>query len=227
MFIMKFPKKLVTNEVFNYIADSHVKSLVRYIIDGRYRKSVLLSKWLKKQIEEPDEAVVEFANSIPTYNSYDSTVKTVLKKVKEIQYTGDHKLWGTLEKWQTALETVTSMKGDCEDGAILLYVICRIKGIPENRFEICAGNVMLGKKKSGHCWLAYRPESYPINYVFLDWCYWYESKNIQTRSMYSIIGNKIFTPRGIKERYKDIWFTFTENESHLSLKSKWSRAKNG
>ena len=118
---------------------------------------------------------------------------------KNMKYVGDNSKWRMPEKWQTAHETVKEMTGDCEDGAILMYVLARLKGISANRLMLMAGNVIAftGADQVGHCWLQYKPTRYPLNWVIIDWCYMPELIPIENQNKYLILGKTIITEQEI------------------------------
>lgn len=101
---------------------------------------------------------------------------------------------------------------NCEDGAILLYILCRLKGIPANRLYILAGSVVGG----GHCWLGYKPIHYPLNFVFLDWCYGKNGPSMNKvldRDFYHINGTDITGD----DSYIELWFAFNEDQGVKSM----------
>ena len=67
----------------------------------------------------------------------------------------------------------------CEDGAILIYILAHLCGIPDYRIQLVAGNVVGG----GHCYCVFTDTNgieYPI-----DWCYWYK-KSVAMKIPYSM-----------------------------------------
>jgi predicted transglutaminase-like cysteine proteinase len=206
---MKFPKSKLTPEIWNYIDSRWTKNFQTYVIDSKYRKSVQLSKWLKEQL-----------GTVPIDlkgNTHDDTMINILRYVrKKIIYTGDKTVWDMSEYWQTAKETIDRKTGDCEDGAILMYILARYNDIPANRLLIMCGGVVNPQdntKITGHAWLAYKADSYPIHWDFMDWCYYYNPNDIDDRLKVWIDGNIIVT-----EKYKTLWFGFNEEKSHSELK---------
>lgn len=74
-------------------------------------------------------------------NSFDDKANNALIWVAQnIDYTRDEK-----EYWQTANQTIDRGKGDCEDGAILMYNILIKSGVPVHRVRLNAGWVWDGK----------------------------------------------------------------------------------
>ena len=89
------------------------------------------------------------------------TLKFIISKIK---YTSDQDKG---EMWQFAFETFKRDKGDCEDGAILMYNILVNSNVPYWRLRLNAGSVQGG----GHVYLTYLREKDNQWYV-CDWCYW-------------------------------------------------------
>lgn len=222
--IQKFPM------VYEQIQKSLWESFVWYIINSKYRKSVELKKWIKEQIDNPEPRVEQVANRIKTVDDLDKQVVNVLRFVRQnIQYKGDLQSWDIQERWNEGWETVKDGYGDCEDHHILMYLLCRLKGVPANRLYICAGDVKSGSGSAtgGHCWLAYKPKNYPLNFTFLDSCYYYKGNEVPNRNLFTINNQNIFeyvkTKGGwteLKSKYYKIWFAFNEEKAFSRVKHK-------
>jgi len=119
--------------------------------------------------------------------SYDNIAEKALKYVHDtVKYTSEKK-----DYWQFTDETIQRGKGDCEDGAILLYNIIVKAGVPSYRVRLNAGDV----KGGGHAYVTYYSDK---GWVILDWCYWYnESKRL----------NKTWKDA---EKYFGIWFSWND-----------------
>lgn len=211
-------------EIYDAIQDKIISKIVYYIIDSKYRKSVNLRGWIEAQVLTPSPKLVLAASKIENKSNYDLQVIEILKWVKTaLKYSGDVFTYKMKEHWNSGAETIDTYEGDCEDGAILMYLLCRIKGVPANRLLIAAGSV----KGGGHAWLCYKPINYPLNYVFLDWCYWYSSKSVSQRNMFEVIGKTIrefkksHLMKGAWQQsislYYNIWFMFNEDKSYPSI----------
>ncbi len=227
-------------DVYELLNKKSISKIVNYMIDWKYRKSVSLTPWIEKQVKNPSKEILACAEEIKTYDSYDLQVVEVLKYVqRKLTYKGDKIKWNIPEKWSTAHETITERgyydtptgkvfynpwEGDCEDGSILIYVLCRLKGVPANRLAIMCGDVTGG----GHAWCVYRPQSMPLNWVFLDWCYWFTSLKVSTRNVF-YVQKKIWEYKLIGENYhqlpdsnyKNIWFVFNENFANTTVEYKF------
>ena len=226
--LFRIDKKIVAAypELYSLISMSLGSIVINYILHSNYRKATNLVPWLKKQVDEAQDDVefVKLVDSIPSSKDFDVQMKYILlwgKNRNWMTYIGDNKsVWKMSEYWQTYLETFGLKTGDCEDGAIMMYVIARLKGVPANRLLLMAGSVNGG----GHCWLAYRPNEYPLNWAFLDWCYWFDGRTMTSRNLYYINNQKIYSydSSGVrfttdKECYLSIWFGFNDERSYRKI----------
>ena len=206
--------------VFSHVDTSFLPAWVNYIINSKYRKSVKLVTWLKKQVDNPSNPLKAIVAEIPTRVNPDEQIIEILKYVNnKLSYYGDTEIWDMAEHWNTVDETIEIWKGDCEDGGILIYVLARLKGIPVNQIYICAGNVQGG----GHAWVGYKPKNYPLNFSFIDWCYWYNSNTMGYRNKFSILDKAITeykygTNIDTISKYYNVWFIFNEEKSYVKLK---------
>lgn len=205
-------------DIHAHIQKQYVEDWVYYYINSDFRKATLLKNWIEKQLSNPDKSVQDFADTITSHNSFDKQALAVLQTVRNaVTYKSDKEVWSMSEYWATAEETLQKREGDCDDGAILAYVLCRLKGIPADRLYLFAGNVWdpFRNKEAGHCWLGYRPELYPLNFVFLDWCYYYDTSKIDARELFYIHNQTIYGSKS--QKYRTIWFGFNEEHSHRRL----------
>lgn len=219
--IIKLP--ITDEEIYREVSKKYLVDFWTYIIDSKYRKSVGLVSWIKEQVTNPVKEVQEYADKIPIQpeDNYDTRMLKILRYVRSnFQYISDTAVWGMSEHWNTGIQSVSLGKGDCEDGAILMYILARLHGIPANHLMLFAGDVDGG----GHCWLGYRPLYYPINFVFMDWCYWYNDTEVQYRRKFDINGTKIIEyyekdgyATEIPSNYFKIWFAFNEENSHSNM----------
>lgn len=211
-------------EAFQYLSEGYFQQFVSYILHSDYRKSTELTGWLRVQLRqaEQDEEVQRVLTQIPTVQDSDAQALAVLRWVKQnIAYKGDETVWKMPEYWQTYSETLSTRSGDCEDGAVLIYILCRLKGIEANRMLLFAGSVYGG----GHAWIGYRPSHYPLNWSFLDWCYWPNLHDMDHRELFYINKQEITGAEHTKgvfvggyENYQTIWFGVNEERSYRTLK---------
>ncbi len=215
--IIQFDKKITNSnpQLFEYIGTKNLFYPIYYVIDSNLRKSVAVSSWSKSFIEVPCKELIEACKDISDNKDYDYVITDILRWVqKNITYTGDIKSWKMSEYWQTPQETLQKGTGDCEDGAILIYAMAIYKGVPASRMLLFAGSVDGG----GHCWLGYKSNEYPLNWCFMDWCYWYNRNTPNNRTKYYIKDTTIYNDD--KNQYYNIWFGFNHLTSHRGIMNK-------
>ena len=170
---MQFSEKLLAKlkedgshkTVMDYIFfKSFFKTIVKYAINWKYKSTVVdLVEWIKT-CEVPNEVKSELKD-LQRLKKSEGILRQILAYVnRNIEYIGDLERWGVGEYWAKPEETWRMLDGDCEDGAILIYIIAKWLGFTDDELFIVAGNVEGG----GHCYLVYRAENaqeYPI-----DWC---------------------------------------------------------
>jgi len=137
--------------------------------------------------------------------SRDYVMLKILKWVREnITYLPDIKRFNTVEKWQNVDETLTYKTGDCEDGAILIYVLARLHRINPAQLYLTTGNVKTRTGKGGHCYINYiadykLDDSLLIPYT-IDWCYYSDNRNFENRQKIN------------RDLYLDEWFSISSLE---------------
>lgn len=212
--IIRFNKDIVnkTPKLFDYIESKGTLAFIYYILNSNLRKASAVSSWADSFINNPGKNLIAAASEIETFSDPDYQMTLILKWVqKNIKYTPDTQSWKMNEYWQTPDETLKLKTGDCEDGAILIYALAIQKGISANRLLIMAGNVNGG----GHCWLAYRPMEYPLNWAFMDWCYWFDHRTPNVRTKYYILDTTIHDDP--LNNYYSIWFAFNHIKSYRGI----------
>lgn len=171
------------------------KTTVFYLTDSSFRKSVDLHRWFKSW-EETKPTMVLPNFGAPSDNTALECTRWVAQNVK---YAGDPDLWSLSEKWSLPDETLRMKKGDCEDGAMLLYFLLHAHGFSDDQVRIVAGDVRSG----GHCYVTYHSFEDGIEYV-LDWCYW--------------PADSLKVPYGLNYNYfegKGEWFAFNLSGSYV------------
>jgi len=142
----------------------------------------------------------------------DQTVQNIQKwVVNNLKYTSDETL-GRSEYWLFPAETVEMLKGDCEDGAILIasMILCALPIEHHWRVRVCAGWVQEAPTapQGGHGYVTYCRCS-DNEWVVIDWCYLEDSRiSMEDKPLHK--NNKY---------YKDIWFSFNHKYaySHTDL----------
>lgn len=212
------------DKVFSYLQKNNlIETIIKYAIDWRgARKTVWLKPWIEEQVENATPELIQASkDAVKGLQPYDWDKKAIacLRYVKSnVRYVTDDSKWKVPEVWQEAYTTLGLRTGDCEDGAILMYVLMRLAGIPSNRMLLFAGDVLGG----GHCWLVYRPVNDPLNFRFLDWCYWPDTSLVESRPSFIIVGRQIFSfQQGSYKpdpKYYNIWWAFNEDATFFGFK---------
>lgn len=190
--------------LYNKLPFGNVKYRLR---SGHYPEDVV--SWLNSAYEADKVLCYQIvkANGLKG-STHDISVRRCLDFVKRrIEYTSDTIQYKKLEYWATPDETWKSKKGDCEDGAILIYCLARACDVPLDRLFIGAGDVQGG----GHAWVMYKSNRFPFVWYFLDWCFYPDMRNIGTRTAYILDKMKILLPKPSK--YYSLWFMFNERDS--------------
>lgn len=188
-------------EVLEYIHKvSLLKKVIYYMLDWKTRKQVNLEQWIKDNLSIPFQIYEDLAD-IKDMKT-DDKMKAILRYVHtKITYVSDKVTWGVEEKWQTPQETWDLKKGDCEDGALLIYAIAQMFNIPDYQLFITASDVEGG----GHCYVVYISDRDALAYP-IDWCYWF-TRSVAMKTPYV-------------ERYEyyggeEEWFRFNKSGSYV------------
>lgn len=166
-----------------------------------YKKNVEGTE-MKKDVRQ----FVNYHNNIlPKFEGTDDEKALLALKwvIANIKYTPDKSTYKLNEYWQDSWETLVNKKGDCEDGAFLLYDILRNSGVPYWKLRLSTGYVWNNKKKVGHCYLTYYCE-FTDCWVILDWCYSPTDLPVRSRAEYKN-----------EKLYFETWFSFNELYSYV------------
>jgi len=209
--------------------DGHVFGFIRQIrnrrLDAKREKS-----WRDRWVKQPIIYRAQYGNprDVRTFlfdNSYvldayvkhyqlvgvddEDTMRRILLFVQDhLQYVGDKENKGQEEFWQNPEDTIITLKGDCEDGAILIKSLSLVAGVPDWKVKILAGEVVGG----GHAYCAYI--RYDDVQVILDWCYWPNKLPIALRK-----------PIQEEENYKEVWFSFDKTYSYAPKPMEYSNSQ--
>lgn len=215
--------------IFETIQSSFIHKWFSWIIDSKYRKIVTITPWLKEQLGTME--IKAEAKKIKSYSDPETQIMAIFEYVyQNYLYVNDPKQYGMADKWETIKETIANKKADCESGCLVMYALAREKGVPANRMYIVGGQVVGG----GHAWLAFKPTEYPLNYVFLDWCYTPTLKRLYERNLFNIenvtvceykqVSNNAGTGFvKITSKYLKLWFMFNEDKTFTSLKPRFMK----
>ena len=142
------------------------------------------------------EAYVKHYN-LKGIDDEDTMHNILLWVIDYLHYVGDGINKGQVEYWQNPEDTIITLRGDCEDGAILIKSLSLVAGVPDWKVKILAGEVVGG----GHAYCTFI--RYDESQVILDWCYWPNRLVISKRPH-----------REDEKNYKDVWFSFDKKYSY-------------
>lgn len=204
-FMEKFGETVLNrkNEIFVERLKPTGFNLFDYLIDWKTRKRVHLVNWLKNQIDGLDVHYIVEQNGWYDLDNDDKALAILRWVYSNYTYVGDQQLWDVGEKWATFEESYKekNKEGDCEDGAIAIFVLARKAGIPENRIKLVTSQVVGG----GHAFILYTADD-GIDYV-LDWCYFYDKQDFETRPMFWDLPNYYFGDK--------IWFAVNDKTGFI------------
>jgi hypothetical protein len=174
---------------------------VQYVVNSKYRTSVGVKNWLSNW-EETKPTMV-----LPNFGEPSDACALACTRwvAQNIKYVGDMELWQLNEHWGLPDSTLALRKGDCEDGAMLLYFLLRSHGFPDSQIKLVAGYVQGPGMKApvGHCYVSYISSENAVEYV-LDWCYW--------------PNESLIVPYGMNPNYlfgRSEWFAFNLSGSYV------------
>ena len=128
--------------------------------------------------------------------------------MEDIIYTSDISEYKKDEYWAFPYQTIKRRKGDCDDGAILLWNIMLSNGVPYWRVRLNAGDVKDPSSgvSLGHAYVTYCRET-DNQWVVLDWCYYPKYERPKDRPLHR------------DERdYYDIWWSTDSVSSYGNKK---------
>lgn len=195
-----------------YDNTTFIPDIIWYYLDSKYREAVNVSKFIKEQLDEAILHQIVAENGWWDYEDDDDKVIAILAWVRtNITWTSDPTQYKKVEYWATVVETLTSMKGDCEDGMLLIYALCRVAGVPKDKIKCSAMDVdNLKGGIGGHAVTKYKSDIYPTVHFFLDWCYYPDPRPISMRSAY-LMEKKNIRPYG---PYYKFWFLADEDQGY-------------
>jgi predicted transglutaminase-like cysteine proteinase len=131
------------------------------------------------------------------YTDTDIMYRILMWVIDNLRYTSDEITRKQTEYWQNPEETLCTLTGDCEDGALLIKSMSLAAGVDDWKVKVLAGNVTGG----GHAYCTYIRDD--DTQCILDWCYWSNRLPINER------------PSVEKEsNYKQIWFSFDKTNGY-------------
>ena len=198
-------RKTTGKDLFNYFRELLDLKTILYRMDWRTTDYKNVQKWLKNQIKNPHLDLVKTADAFKGLKSDIKIVEIEKYVYQRTAYKSDSRFC-TIELWQYAYTTWKTKDCDCEDSAVLIYVLARLAGILVRNIQLVAGDVRDPRdstKKVGHCYCIYRSEDlkpYFNKWFIIDATYFPDLRPINRRD------------RGWKEdnRYLPHWWTCTD-----------------
>jgi hypothetical protein len=184
---------LPTNELFDII-NGNVAGQAPNVFD-------VLQSFATQKYTSPDEIkqdpafvnmFLQFPNSIirnlamkivsPRDSDDEKMEKIQAWVVKNIEYQEDSDQYGYEELWVPPVMLLSTMKGDCEDGAFLIMSLALNAGVDPNRLRFYGGYVDAGPgaASGGHGWVAYKRES-DEKWVAVDFSYYPDLRAMDKR----------------------------------------------
>lgn len=166
--------------ILNKFGFISVSKAIYWVIDWRKPNRVSVREFIREQIADAFKR-----QDLPKFTgTQDEKMLKILKWVKDnITYVPDKKQFNTPDYWTPIDTLLKTRKGDCEDGAILIYAIAYVNGVNPLQLEFVCGDV----KGGGHAWIEYAPDEFydytndTMKWFTIDWCYWYDSKPFKDR----------------------------------------------
>ena len=198
----------------NFIYNKWVKESVFYMFDSKTREAKNVSKFLAEQLDTYSDILEDIVedNDWKKYNNDTKITMIQTWVINNIDYISDRRQYKKVEYWANVFETLMSGKGDCEDGAILLFCLARKAGIPKEQIDLVAGDVSSG----GHSWVRYVSTHYPYGSFFIDWCYWMDVREVNRGKTFYFDFDEKIKPNN---KYKSYWFLCDETKG--TRKFKW------
>lgn len=156
----------------------------------------ITSIWL----QYPNEIISNLAAEIVNPSDSDDVKMEKIQSwvVDNIEYVSDIDQYGYEEIWVPPVMLLSTMKGDCEDGAFLIMSLALNAGVDPDRLRFYGGEVLAGEGAAigGHGWVAYMRES-DDKWVPVDFSYYPDARPMSYR-----------TPMSEDDRYVKQYFIF-------------------
>lgn len=122
--------------------------------------------------------------------------------VRNIEYKTDEEQYGYEELWTPPIMTLSTRKGDCEDGAFLIMGLALNADVNPDRLRFYGGyvNAGPGAAEGGHGWIAYRRKS-DEEWVVADYSYYPDLRPMEMRA-----------PMKEDMKYVEQWFMIEVSE---------------
>ncbi|MFW9872272.1 MAG: transglutaminase domain-containing protein [Candidatus Thorarchaeota archaeon] len=156
-------------------------------------------------LQFPNDRIKALVSTIVNPSDSDDTKMYKIEQwvINNINYISDTEQYKTSELWAYPTMTITSKKGDCEDGAFLIHSMALNAGVDPDRLRTYGGIVVTGDGTGvgGHAWTSYKREL-DDEWVIMDWCYWPTDISIYDRE-----------PMSENIKYIDDYFFVTQTKT--------------
>jgi hypothetical protein len=211
-----------------HITLNFIEGLVYYVIDSQYRKSVKLTTFMSEQVTQAENNLDAVALAFMLQGETEAdTMFNIFQWVRKNKiWRSDWDNWNKLEYWEDFNTAFKNKYMDCESGSLLMYCLARLCDVSHHNLYLFCSDATDKTGTFGHAYLAYRPVTYPLNFVFLDWCHDYSPLSIAKRRKYTVVDKKIvpydLTNLGYvavnSQAYSNLWFAFNEKQSVRNIK---------
>ena len=156
-----------------------IVSWIMQLIDSAYGKKEWLTKWTNDQFikySSDKKSKVYLLSQKFNNGIYADRVNKIEKYVTKLIYRKDKG-----EYWQTAEETLTLGVGDCEDQNNLIYILCRLVGVPNWLLYNAIGET--GNGRHFYCLFYYAPR---MELIPVDSTYYVETGSMADQKPFRI-----------------------------------------
>jgi transglutaminase-like putative cysteine protease len=175
------------------------ETVVLWVIDSKYRKTKRIDRFLYDQLIDPDPKLVDLAKKLRGRNPYQAVANIEEYVTRNFRYKTDRENYGKLEYWATAKEVLGRKWDDCDGLNTLIYILCRLAGIPRNMIYCVLGDTSSGY----HFWCLFF-DAKRNRMVKLDATYWPEIRSIARKKEFKLT----------QERYKKIDYLFNDKTTY-------------
>jgi len=165
-------------------------------------KLINVVNFLKECLNHTNQRIIEQSAKYDGLSDDEKVLRITQWVHYHLNYVSDLENWKVREYWANPIETLDKRQGDCEDGAILIFTLARLSGVPANRIRITTGDVQANNGSQGHCWVTYTADD--LNDYVLDWCYWFRESE---RAFKKITSEDM-------KKYKTRWWHCNDNRGY-------------
>lgn len=198
---LKYPSAIV-----KYAGTPKAKSSATFSIDVRnYALAGQNDSDLTTLVENNKATVAQVQGNLNYHEKCDVVVAKI-NQLTKVNYQLDSENYGFSEYWQIAPLTLKIGKMDCDDMAILRYVLCRIAGVPAELLRIGVGIAKMG---GGHATNYYLASN-------LEWLH------LNSTTTFDLPDETVYkqTLRDPTLAIQDFWFSFNELNAWSKIESK-------